>query len=102
LREYDIYVPLTYNDGRPIEPDALTDLKDLLLAVFGGVTFFPQENEGYWRVGDVVFRDRIVIFRVLTQEIDLARTFLAGLKEQLKADLEQEDILIVEKQAKAL
>jgi len=102
LKEYDIYVPLTYNDGRPVEPEKLAGLKDLLLAIFGGVTFFPQENEGYWRVGDVVFRDRIVIFRVLTAEVSLARTFLRGLKEQLKVDLDQKDVLIVEKEARTL
>ena len=102
LKEYEIYVPLTYNDGRPVEPEKLGELKDLLLAIFGGVTFFPQENEGYWRTGDVVFRDRIVIFRVLTGDIELAQTFLRGLKEQLKEDLDQEEILIVEKDATAL
>ena len=74
----------------------------MLLAVFGGVTFFPQENEGHWRMGDVVFQDRIVIFRVLTPDVEFARTFLKGLKEQLKADLEQEDILIVEREAETL
>ena len=102
LREYDIYLPLTYNDGRQVESEKLESIKDVLLAVFGGVTFFPQENEGYWRMGDVVFRDRIVIFRVLATDTDLAQTFLRGLKEQLKADLEQEEILIVEKEAETL
>jgi len=102
LKEYDVYVPLTYSDGRLIETEKLAGLKDLLLGVFGGLTFFPQENEGYWRVGNVVFRDRIVIFRLLTDDVELAQTFLPGLKEQLKKDLEQEDILIVEKEARTV
>ena len=102
LKEYDIYVPLSYNDGRPVEPEKLGRLRDSLLAVFGGVTFFPQENEGYWQMGDIVFRDRIVIFRVLAHDAELGRAFLRGLKEELKADLEQEEILIVEKDAAAL
>jgi len=46
LKEYDVYVPLTYSDGRLIETEKLAGLKDLLLGVFGGLTFFPQENEG--------------------------------------------------------
>jgi len=47
VKEYDIYVPLTYNDGSPVEPRKLTRLRERLLEQFGGVTFFPQSNEGF-------------------------------------------------------
>ncbi len=47
MREYELYVPLHYNDGRPIEPEKLVGLKRRLVDEFGGLTHFPQENEGY-------------------------------------------------------
>jgi hypothetical protein len=50
-------------------------------------------------MGNVTFRDRIVIYRVITGEVGAARRFFRQIKEQLKRELKQEDILIVEKDA---
>jgi len=52
--------------------------------------------------GDVTYRDEIVIYRVLTTNSSRARRFLAKLKEQLKTDFAQEEILIVERDVDAL
>lgn len=63
LKEYDIYLPLKYYDGTPVEPRKFRNLQ------FGGVTYFPQPNEGLWRLGNVTYRDEIVIYRVLTAKV---------------------------------
>jgi hypothetical protein len=102
VKEYDIYVPLKYNDGSPIESRKLVNLRERLLEQFGGVTFFPQSNEGFWTQGGVTYRDEIVIYRVLTDKVRTARRFLSQLKEELKRNLKQEEILIVEKDAELL
>ena len=102
VKEYDIYVPLTYNDGSSIEPRKLARLRERLLEQFGGVTFFPQSNEGFWSQAGVTYRDEIVIFRVIARRVNAARRFLKLLKEELKHDLAQEEILIVEKDAELL
>ena len=102
MREYELYVPLHYNDGRPIELDKLNRLKHRLLQEFGGLTHFPQENEGVWKVGQFTFRDRIVILRVLAAELQTAERFFRGLKEDLKRDWEQNDFLIVSREVTAL
>jgi hypothetical protein len=78
VKEYDVYVPVTYNDGSPIEP------------------------RKFVRLGGVTYRDEIVIFRVITDKVRSARRFLTQLKEELKRDLKQEEILIVEKDAELL
>ncbi len=57
MKEYDLYVPLTYNDGTLIETKTIERIGQKLLGRFGGVTFFPQPNEGLWRMGEVTFRD---------------------------------------------
>lgn len=95
MKEYDIYVPLHNNDGTPIDPAKLPALKKRLVEHFGGLTHFPQENEGLWKVGNFTFRDRIVILRVLTGEPHKAQVFFAELKRELKQTWGQEDMLIV-------
>ena len=44
VREYDLFIPLYYNDVRPIEPRKFQDLQQQLLDQFGGLTFFPRER----------------------------------------------------------
>ena len=49
MKEYDLFVPLYYNDGRQIEAQKFQDLQQQFLDRFGGLTFFPQPNEGFGR-----------------------------------------------------
>jgi hypothetical protein len=102
VKEYDIFLPLRYNDGSPIELVKFRDLKEDLLSDFTGLTFFPQANHGFWKLGDVTYRDEIVIFRVLASDSRHARRILRQLKEELKKSSAQEEILIVERDVEAL
>ena len=80
MQEYDVFIPLYCNDGTPIESAKFQDLQAQLLDQFGGLTFFPQPNPGFWKLGDVTYRDEIVIYRVLASKPRAARRFLARLK----------------------
>jgi hypothetical protein len=102
VKEYDIFIPLTYNDGSPIEPRKFRDLQIRLLRKFDGLTFFPQPNEGFWTMANVTYRDEIVIYRVLSSRVRAARLFLSKLKNDLKRELKQEEILIIERDIKTL
>jgi len=102
VKEYDIFVPLYFNDGSPVEADKFQELQEALLGHFGGVTFFPQPNKGFWRTAGVTYLDEIVIYRVIGHAAGESRRFLANLKERLKADLAQEEILIVERDVQML
>jgi hypothetical protein len=102
VKEYEIFVPLYYNDGTPVEARKLRDLQYQLLDEFGGLTFTPYPHEGYWRMGAVTFRDAIIIFRVIASREKSARRFLTKLKAQLRRSLRQEEILIVERDVKTL
>ena len=95
MKEYDLYVPLSDNNGTPIDPRKLSALKKRLVDQFGGLTHFPQENEGLWKVGGFTFRDKIVILRVLASELLEAQTFFADLKREMQQAWAQEDVLIV-------
>ena len=98
MKEYDIFVPLYYNDGTPIEPAKFQNLQTLLLERFEGLTYFPQPNQGFWKFGNMTYRDEIVIYRVLGQNPVTSRAFLANLKEQLRKEFRQQEILIIERE----
>src|SRR4051812_45224911 len=98
MREFEVYVPLLYNDGSPVEPQKLNRLKARLVEVFGGLTHFPQENEGLWKIGNFTYRDKIVILRVLSADVAKAHGFFTGLKREMLEDWGQEDVLIIERE----
>lgn len=102
MREYELYLPLHYNDGQPIEGEKLAEVKQQLAAEFGGLTYFPQENEGLWKVGAFTFRDRIVILRIISTDLLKAAAFFAKLKEHIKKEWQQTDVLIVSRDVDAL
>jgi hypothetical protein len=102
VKEYDLFIPLSYNDGSPVESRKFQALQKRLLAEFGGLTFFPQPNLGFWSMGGVTYRDEIVIYRVVTRKAHSARRFLKRLKEELKKALRQEEIFIAERDIEVL
>jgi hypothetical protein len=97
VKEYDLYLPLRYNDGRAVGPDKLAAVKAALVEHFGGLTHFPQENEGLWRFGGITYRDQIVILRVLADDDAATRRFFAEFRGVLERELGQAEILIVER-----
>jgi hypothetical protein len=102
VKEYDIFLPLRYNDGNPVELLKFRRVQERLLSKFPGLTFFPQPNQGYWKLGNVTYRDEIVIYRVLASNSRIARRFLRKFKEELKTEFVQEEILIVERDVDTL
>jgi hypothetical protein len=85
-----------YNDGRAVEPQKFRARSSSSL-IRGGLTFFPQPNEGFCTVAGIAYRDAMVIRRMRTSDAQEAREFLSALKEQLKEELQQEDTLIIER-----
>ena len=102
MLEYELYLPLHYNDGRPIAPEKLKNLKRRLVDEFGGLTHFRQENEGLWKIGDHTFRDRVEIVRVLASDEVSAQRYFAQLKCDLTREWGQQDFLIVSRQVTAV
>ena len=97
MKEYDIFVPLFHNNGSPIEPAKFQELQKRLLEQFEGLTYFPQANQGFWKFGDITYRDEIVIYRVISQDSVASREYLGKLKQELKQEFQQLDVLIIER-----
>jgi hypothetical protein len=102
VKEFDLYIPLRHSDGRKVAPSKLKQIQAELVDQFGGLTNFPQAKLGLWKLGNVVYRDEIVIYRVLSDNSRAATRFLRDLKKKLEADLNQDEILILVRDVKVL
>lgn len=98
MKEYDIFIPLYYNDGKLIDPGKFLELQTRLLDHFDGLTFFPQPNQGVWKFANITYRDEIVVYRVISQDRTGSREFLTQLKSDLKREFQQHEILIIERE----
>src|SRR5262245_20584957 len=99
IRCIEIYLPLDYNDGRPIEETKYLRLQEELLTKFGGVTSTQRQFplQGLWRSETQLYQDRVVVFTVvdfqIQTEFEILR-YLKRLKERLKRKFDQLEILI--------
>ena len=55
-----------------------------------------------WKVGPFTFRDQIVILRVLAEESREVDRFFGQLKQDVKREWAQEDVLIVAREVSAI
>ena len=99
IRSIEIYLPLDYNDGRPIPESKYVALQQELLNRFGGVTSVQRQFplQGVWQAETVVYHDRVVVFSVMGfregTQMECLR-YLVRLKERLKKKFDQLEILI--------
>lgn len=101
-KEFEVYIPLHDNDGAAIEKSKIEALKKKLIREFGGLTLFPQKNEGIWKVGRFTFRDKIIIARVLASDSRRAETFFRKLRQEMKKEFGQSEVLIVEREVRVV
>ena len=97
-RRYDIYLPLTFNDGRPVDDYKFQGVEARLLGRFGGVT--AQQHDfpfrGIWRNESQIYVDQVVVMTVLDFRSRGSTAFIAALKRHLVREFEQLEILITE------
>lgn len=79
-----ILLPLADNAGRRFDGAAYGRVRAELAAKFGGITSFTRAPaEGMWMEGGHTARDDIVVFEVMTRDLDHSWW------ERYRADLEQ-------------
>src|SRR5438067_11471052 len=99
IRSIEVYLPLDYNDGRPIPESKYVSLQQELLNRFGGVTSVQRQFpfQGIWQFGTEIYYDRVVVFSVMDfregTPLECLR-YLEKLKVRLKKKLDQLEILI--------
>lgn len=88
----EILLPLYDNDGRPFGAEEFDRVSEELAGRFGGVTAFRRApGEGVWRAGGEESRDRVVVFEVMTGELD--RAWWRGYRAELERRFRQEKIV---------
>jgi hypothetical protein len=99
IRSIEIYLPLDYNDGRPIPESKYISIQQELLQRFGGVTSIQRQFplQGVWQSGREIYHDRVVVFSVVDfregSQLERLR-YLEKLKGRLKKKFDQLEILI--------
>src|SRR5947207_840953 len=99
IRNIEIYLPLDYNDGRPIPESKYVSLQQELLNRFGGVTSVQRQFplQGVWQSGTDIYQDRVVVFSIMDfrkeTQLECLR-YLEKLKGRLKKKFDQLEILI--------
>ncbi len=99
IRSIEIYLPLDYQDGRPIPEPKYVSLQQELLSRFGGVTSVQRQFplQGIWQSGQDIYHDRVVVFSVMDFRIRTQMEclrYLEKLKGRLKKKFDQLEILI--------
>jgi hypothetical protein len=98
-RRYEIYLPLTYNDGRRIEQSKYDQTIAELLVRFTGVTTMRTEVKtsllGFWMEKGQRYEDQIATYVIYALDINAADAFMRPYKEKLKRRFRQLEILLV-------
>jgi len=97
-RRYDLYLPLTYNDGRPIEDENFDAVERRLLAQFGGLTVQQRDFplRGIWQGETRLYFDQVILMTVLDFRRQGSTRFLKQLKTDLLEQFAQLEILLTE------
>lgn len=97
VKEYDIFLPVA-DSAKSVE--AVDAVKERLRERFGGFTHFPHRNHGEWKYGGRVYHDAVTVLRVLTEQV--AQEELAELKEFLEEQLQEKEILVIERNVRVV
>ena len=88
-----ILVPLYDNEGRAFEGQSYDRVRDELARKFGGVTAYRSSPaEGVWEEGGKVSRDRLIIFEVMSEELE--RAWWTPYRTELEARFRQERMIV--------
>jgi hypothetical protein len=89
----EVFLPLSYNVGKKIEPSKFRDLEETLTVKFGGVTVYARAPAfGSYDDGEQTKRDDIIVVEVMIDDFD--RDWWLSLREELKQSFKQKEILI--------
>lgn len=100
--EYDIYLPTRNNRGVRYPKKVLQKIKNELVSKFGGLTDFRHKNNGIWKAAGVTFHDEVILLRVLASTKDRSKDFFKTFKPKVEKELNQDRLLITEKNIRAL
>jgi hypothetical protein len=97
-RRYDVYLPLTFNNGAAIPDEHFDRVERTLLRRFGGVTAQQREFpfRGTWQGTTQRYLDEVIVMTALDFRRGGSSAFVASLKKDILRRFDQLEILITE------
>ena len=97
----EIFLPLYDNEGDRFGPGLFQDVRSELVEKFGGLTAFTRSPaEGLWEHDGRTSRDDIVIFEVMTEDLD--EPWWRARRKSLERDFRQDEVVIRAQQIRRL
>ncbi|WP_425613591.1 hypothetical protein NA78x_003426 [Anatilimnocola sp. NA78] len=88
-----LLLPLNDNDGHRMSARHFSKVREELTAKFGGLTVYSQTPaEGIWETGDVRVNDEVVLFELMSEQVDTR--WWANYRRELEERFGQEEIVI--------
>ncbi len=96
VRRYDIYLPVHYNGGAPVEAEKFDQVERELVSRFGGLTSVQRQIplRGTWRGEQQTYLDLVVVLSVIDLSGEDPGAFFASFKQTLRERFRQEEVLI--------
>jgi hypothetical protein len=89
----EILLPLNDNEGRPLDSEKFSEVRETLTERFGGLTAFTRSPaQGTTREGDRTVRDEIIVFEVLTETLE--EFWWTSYRRRLEADFQQDKSIV--------
>lgn len=96
MKEYDLFLPVNYNSGLPVELAKLMKVQGELIDKFHGLTIFRGACQGYWRdEQNQLIEDQHLVFRVIAESNAGVQDYMEELKLELEKLLGQDSIFII-------
>jgi hypothetical protein len=93
-RRYEMLLPVTHNDGRPVDPGKHKKTRDELIARFGAASLLPSTVRGIWIHEGQRYEEDFVRLFVDVPDNRFNRQFFVRLKKTLLERFEQLEIYI--------
>ncbi|GGK19747.1 hypothetical protein GCM10008955_11490 [Deinococcus malanensis] len=88
-----LLLPLYDNSGEAFEGELFTGVQQTLTERFGGLTAYVRAPAaGLWKEGDQTVRDDVVVYEVMTEELDRAWWFTY--RESLRMRFRQDALVV--------
>jgi hypothetical protein len=91
---FELLIPTTYNDGRPVEAAKIQSVRRTLIERFGGCRIQPSAPfQGWWVHQDHTYEDWLILFTVEADRTEANLDWFERYKlETLLSEFEQEEI----------
>ncbi len=94
-RRFEVLLPRTFNDGRPVPPEWLTEAVQEIVDRYGDVSYETQTVEGHWRHQGTIYSDFLSKLVVDLPDTAENRRWMREFKSRWQARLEQIELWMV-------